>query len=541
MATQWAPCLSGIDLGSSTTPLINFNELVIDGFDFSDMYNLVVEINETNYPDMYIGDWQQNYHPENFSYMFSDLPVEKIIIKDVKGLGERAKDLSNMFANCMNLKSIEFGNLFDGCKPTNISRMFYNCPQLENIDLTSLDTSEVTNMSEMFALRSSTLKANERKIKAENFINQLIKSETIEELKHLNNGTVYTIESFANEINMSVETVYFMLAVDLGLDIPITYDESLMGVEGKTLVEMITETENNDEIISILKYVQLTAQANGITVILDAEMYAGDNRENFVNYIINDLFVPLQSELDQTQTYTLESYSLATNTTKEKILTSLSSMLYLGTETLMPVSYNEFCLVMTEMSFEQIVDEILSSEDTSSLPDGVSIEDYVMQEIDKVAKQSGVFVVTDEDVLNFYKKSYSKRGTLTLGGDNSKFVISDGTDVDNMFGSGCDFKYISLPVQMGNNVTIDLDNDYTNGYNLKTTITSKDVGQTFELYVDQPLMKEEKLGGRPLLKVLIIALSICAGVTLIVVLPVVRANRRKRRSFQRSIYMSTRQ
>ena len=58
-------------------------------------------------------------------------------------------DMSSMFQNCYNLKSLDFTN-FDTKNVSNMYFMFYNCPNLTSLDLTDFNTKNVKNMYGMF-------------------------------------------------------------------------------------------------------------------------------------------------------------------------------------------------------------------------------------------------------------------------------------------------------------------------------------------------------------------------------------------------------
>lgn len=58
-------------------------------------------------------------------------------------------DMSSMFQNCYNLKSLDFTN-FDTKNVSSMYFMFYNCPNLTSLDLTDFNTKNVKNMYGMF-------------------------------------------------------------------------------------------------------------------------------------------------------------------------------------------------------------------------------------------------------------------------------------------------------------------------------------------------------------------------------------------------------
>lgn len=59
-------------------------------------------------------------------------------------------NMSSMFANCPNLITIEGLSNFDTSNVTDMSNMFRTCNSLTSLDLSSFNTSKVTNMSSMF-------------------------------------------------------------------------------------------------------------------------------------------------------------------------------------------------------------------------------------------------------------------------------------------------------------------------------------------------------------------------------------------------------
>ncbi|NUF99027.1 BspA family leucine-rich repeat surface protein [Lactobacillus mellis] len=75
-------------------------------------------------------------------------------LKTIQGLENldtsQVTNMSSMFANCYNLTSLDVSPL-DTSQVTNMSAMFQNCQSLTGLDVSHLDTSQVTNMSWMFA------------------------------------------------------------------------------------------------------------------------------------------------------------------------------------------------------------------------------------------------------------------------------------------------------------------------------------------------------------------------------------------------------
>ena len=74
-------------------------------------------------------------------------------VTEIRGLENlntsEVTDMSRMFAGCSALRSLDLSS-FDTSKVTRMSEMFEYCESLISLDLSSFDTSKVTRMSEMF-------------------------------------------------------------------------------------------------------------------------------------------------------------------------------------------------------------------------------------------------------------------------------------------------------------------------------------------------------------------------------------------------------
>ena len=74
-------------------------------------------------------------------------------VKTIQGLENldtsQVTNMSNMFLNCYGLTSLDVSH-FNTSKVTDMSAMFQGCDKLTNLDLSSFDTSQVTDMSNMF-------------------------------------------------------------------------------------------------------------------------------------------------------------------------------------------------------------------------------------------------------------------------------------------------------------------------------------------------------------------------------------------------------
>ena len=79
-----------------------------------------------------------------------DVDRELVLYLDVSGLDtSQVTDMSEMFESFSTLQTLDLSRL-DTSKATNMSNMFQGCRRLRSLDLTGFDTSGVTNMHDMF-------------------------------------------------------------------------------------------------------------------------------------------------------------------------------------------------------------------------------------------------------------------------------------------------------------------------------------------------------------------------------------------------------
>ena len=109
------------------------------------------QLNQTNV-DLFINNKKYKYSPcfkPSLKGIYTIRLVFKINLTTCK----------SMFANCKNITSIDLSS-FDTSKVTNMSEMFYDCQNLEELDLSSLNTKNITDMSCMFYNCKNLLKLN---------------------------------------------------------------------------------------------------------------------------------------------------------------------------------------------------------------------------------------------------------------------------------------------------------------------------------------------------------------------------------------------
>ena len=88
-----------------------------------------------------------NSNVTNMSYLYNSNKSKSI---DVSGLNtSNVTDMQDMFYSCSSLTSLDLSN-FITSNVKNISRMFQNCGSLTSLDVINFDTSNVTDMQYMF-------------------------------------------------------------------------------------------------------------------------------------------------------------------------------------------------------------------------------------------------------------------------------------------------------------------------------------------------------------------------------------------------------
>ena len=87
--------------------------------------------------------------PEDCSKLFCEYPCYSIDLSNADT--SNVKNMSRMFDNCCNLKSLNLSG-FDTSNVTDMSYMFNECSKLYSLDVSGFDTSNVTDMGDMFSL-----------------------------------------------------------------------------------------------------------------------------------------------------------------------------------------------------------------------------------------------------------------------------------------------------------------------------------------------------------------------------------------------------
>ncbi len=195
----------------------DFKELVIDGFNLQNYMTHYTNLINNFKDDPVYDQIQSLLNFNDYGYMFYQLGCEKISLNNVTFPAEYpVQSLSHMFDSCLNLREVNFGNFFDNVQPTDINHMFYNCPKLSNIDLSTLDSSKTTNMSNMFAT------FNTRDDALLDIINTVI---IPEEMPEYNTGTAYTWDQLCQAFGSTKEGLLLYGVLLYDINVPVTYDE----------------------------------------------------------------------------------------------------------------------------------------------------------------------------------------------------------------------------------------------------------------------------------------------------------------------------
>ncbi len=483
-----------------------FSELIIDGYDFSVLSNFLDSYDYSGYFD---GDASRNYisHNDNFSYMFSNLPVEKITIKNVTGLGDNVKSIAGMFENCTNLKTVEFGNLFDNIKPTNISRMFYNCPSLEYVDLSKLDTSNVTNMDYMFATPYG-LKWEEREQIINDFINEVV----VPMIPELDQTIEYDLEMATQIAGMTKEEVLMEL-LSLGLNVPMTYDDVFTYRYDKGLGEVSYESltsstplepwfpsgakYDTQQLVSHMSSMWLEAgfTPDRINWVYDGFLKTNGTREELVNYIINDIMVAIEPELNDGTVWTIDTLAAHKGISPSKLIYDVAFTTGFG----VPLTFEEMCLGAYNMTFDEVVTQ--ANDDPSVLNWETQIDEsqFTVDEVKTILQMKAdlfkIKLMSEEQLAqynNIAEPVALGDTKIVFGGTDSKFVVKQGLSATKIFAGNRRVSQIVAPT-IDEGASFELQANFTTGEENGSTnvLTSDSSGKTMYYYIENYKYNED--------------------------------------------------
>ncbi len=98
------------------------------------------------------------YAPASSYQLFSSL--RNLLNIDFSAFNtSQVTDMGNMFFDCLSLTSLDLSN-FNTSQVTDMNNMFFGCSKLTNLDVSNFNTTKVTNMGNMFSLCSSLKSLN---------------------------------------------------------------------------------------------------------------------------------------------------------------------------------------------------------------------------------------------------------------------------------------------------------------------------------------------------------------------------------------------
>lgn len=156
----------------SSTDYTDTTRTIAENGDYGDVSQKVNYYSEeVNGPPELKGDYPGWLNGASIYYPGGNSKIKKVIIKDkiapintsywfcgsaiteIEGLEKmdtsNITDMSSMFAFCQGLSNLNLSN-FDTSNVTNMSKMLYCCSGIETLNVSSFDTSKVTDMETMF-------------------------------------------------------------------------------------------------------------------------------------------------------------------------------------------------------------------------------------------------------------------------------------------------------------------------------------------------------------------------------------------------------
>jgi hypothetical protein len=334
---------------------------------------------------------------------------------------------------------------------------------------------------------------------------------------------------------MSKEQGLFTLVFEYGLNITLTYDELSMAVFNMPFTELVINAIENPTAFElpaksegetytykeIVDYYTASLEMYGLNApMFDGLLSSNSSREELINYAINEVFVPIYLDPNDKTKYTLETIVAKLNEvqtfsddtiTKDKFLFNL----VLETGIPIPLTWDEVTLSVVGMEMREVVKLAnLNPEEFGLEPklDGTPYtEEDIINLFDAELEFFGINAVTKTELKDIYSGKGVPSGKLILGGENSKFVINEGTNISGMFGTVNNFSNIVAPASIHESITIELPYLYTNGteeVGLVQHITSADANKQYGYYIEpeeQPQAKTWLTTGE------IVAISVGGG------------------------------
>ena len=196
---------------STVVPAASMNAVNIE--DEESDYEIKLWLDPTDKTAYYYAEPEKVYLNEDSSKMFlpdySAQKIKNILELDLSSFDtSKVTNMKEMFRGMSNLTSLNLSN-FDTSKVTNMAAMFYATPNLTTLNLSSFNTSQVTNMAGMFSGMSNLTSLNlsnfdTSKVKRMDFMFSYMYSLTALNLSNFDTSQVTNMsEMFRNMYNLT--------------------------------------------------------------------------------------------------------------------------------------------------------------------------------------------------------------------------------------------------------------------------------------------------------------------------------------------------
>ena len=493
--------------GGGKAPL-EFDELIVDGFDFSVYDYSIISQALGGYPQ-----YESLHDVNDFSYMFEGLPCKKITIKNVKGLqgnkwDSRDEYLEDRINNYLIKKVEDFKSLDNG--------MYYTVDDF--VDAINQQVSDESDKitKEMLILECNIYGYVDCPLSYSEILRAMLGLPEYDE----QGNPVDVLQIFTDEINQDPyemgllpkedgspytkdDTIYAFRRMYNAMPIPVLSDEQMEtyyntktryvnlshmfenctnletvdfgnmfdGVTPNNLSYMFAGCTNlkNIDLSGInTKYVTDMSNMFATTAKQQNRSDSGfASRDEYLLDIINNHFIyfysSLGTNLGDGPFESIKDFDDAVNKANEGSSDMFTfppkQLLLLG---LMigfvdcPVTYNDYTMLDKNLTYEEYVAKAIDDPTSVGMPSKSSgtytkgeINLYIKNEIQGIL--GNILILSEEELAEYYSPTkqaevaVSKMGKLILGGENSTFTIGADTKTDNIFGESNIFSSIILP------------------------------------------------------------------------------------------------
>ena len=493
-------------LDNAGTASLEFDELIVDGFDFSVYDYSIISQALGGYPQ-----YESLHDVNDFSYMFEGLPCKKITIKNVTGLqgnkwNSRDEYLEDIINNHLIKEVEDFKSLDNG--------MYYTVDDF--VDALNQQVSDESDKvtKEMLILQGNIYGYFDCPLSYSEVLRAMLGLPEYDD----QGNPIDALQMLTDEINQDPyemgllpkedgtpytkdDTIYAVRRMYNAMPIPVLSDEQMEAYYNtKTRYVNLSHMFEN---CTNLETVDFGNMFDGVTPNNLSYMFAGctnlksvdlsgintkyvtdmsnmfattakqqnrsdsgfASRDEYLLDVINNHFVYFSSllevELDGAPFETIKDFDDAVNKANEGSSDTFGPKALLLYGLIIgfvdcPITYNDYTMLTENLTYDQYVAKAIESPTSVGMPNKSNgtytkgeINLYIKNEIKE--KIGDILVLSEEELAEYYsptkqtKVAVSKMGELILGGDNSTFTIGADTKTDNMFGESNIFSSIILP------------------------------------------------------------------------------------------------